>query len=44
MARSHCRRAGEMGDIVVAILENVKSHNGCEKTDQVQEENSQGFN
>lgn len=29
-----------MGDIVVAILENVKSHNGCEKTDQAQEENS----
>lgn len=33
--QSHtAERAGEMGDIVVAILENVKSHNGCEKTDQ----------
>lgn len=29
---------------VIAILENVKSHNGYEKIDQAQEENSWGFN
>lgn len=37
--RSHCRRAGEMVNIV-ASLENVKSHNGYEMIDQAQEENS----